>query len=141
MKVSKHGWFHVRPYLQGYRLDDLLTSYIDQSKQTEAWTNRKVSRSERKKDRMHSKDRYAIRTIDLLVLSPWRPVIYKPCFIHSRFICMFRFVIKFDIGPRTAKLALLLIKFMKYGVVQFLLYEYMYLDESPNRVYVPNIHR
>ena len=38
-----------------------------------------------------------------------------------------------------AKLALLLIKFMKYGIVQYLLYEY--LEESPNYVYIPNIHR
>ena len=28
-----------------------------------------------------------------------------------------------EVGPLTAKLALLLIKFMKYGIVQFLLYE------------------
>ena len=44
-----------------------------------------------------------------------------------------------EVGPRTAKLTLLLIKFMKYGVVKFLLYEY--LEESPNCVYIPNIHR
>ena len=30
-----------------------------------------------------------------------------------------------ELGPQTAKLALLLIKFMKYGLVQFLLYEYL----------------
>ena len=35
-----------------------------------------------------------------------------------------------EIGPRTVKLALLLIKFMKYGIVTFLLYEY--LEKSPN---------
>ena len=28
-----------------------------------------------------------------------------------------------EVGPQTAKLALKLIKFMKYGIVQFLLYE------------------
>ena len=39
-----------------------------------------------------------------------------------------------ELGPQTAKLALLLIKFMKYGLVQFLLYEY--LQESPNCVYI-----
>ena len=44
-----------------------------------------------------------------------------------------------EVGSRTAKLALLLVKFMKYGVVQFLLYEY--LEESPICVYIPNIHR
>ena len=44
-----------------------------------------------------------------------------------------------EVGPRTANMALLLIKFMKYGVVQFLLYEY--LEESPNCVYIQNIHR
>ena len=36
------------------------------------------------------------------------------------------------IGPQTA---LLLITFMKYEIVQFLLYEY--LEESPNCVYIP----
>ena len=42
-------------------------------------------------------------------------------------------------GRRTAKLALLLIKFIKYGIVQFLLKEY--LEEGPNRVHIPNIYR
>ena len=44
-----------------------------------------------------------------------------------------------EVGPRTAKLALLLIKFMKCGVLQFLLFKY--LEESPNSVHIPNIHR
>ena len=44
------------------------------------------------------------------------------------------FIIK---RSRMAKLALLLIKFMIYGIVQFLLYEY--LEDSPNYVYIPNI--
>ena len=43
-----------------------------------------------------------------------------------------------EVEPRTTKLALLLIKFMKFGIVQFKLHEY--LDESPNCVYIPNIH-
>ena len=43
-----------------------------------------------------------------------------------------------ELGPQTAKLALLLIKFMKFGIVQLLLHEY--LEESPNCVYIPNIH-
>ena len=43
------------------------------------------------------------------------------------------------VEPRMAKFALLLIKFMKYGIVQYLLYEN--LEESPNCVYIPNIHR
>ena len=43
-----------------------------------------------------------------------------------------------DVGPLTAKLALLLIKFMKYGIVQFWLYES--LEERPKCVYIPNIH-
>ena len=43
-----------------------------------------------------------------------------------------------EVGPLTAKLALSLIKFMKYGIVHFLLYEK--LEESPNCVYIPNIH-
>ena len=43
-----------------------------------------------------------------------------------------------EVGPRTAKLALLLIKFMKFGIVQFLFHDY--LEESPNCVYIPNIH-
>ena len=38
-----------------------------------------------------------------------------------------------EVGPRTVKLALLRIRFMKYGIVQFLLYEY--LEKSPNCVY------
>ena len=44
-----------------------------------------------------------------------------------------------EVGPQKAKLALLLIKFMKYmyGVVQFLIFEY--LQESPNCVYISNI--
>ena len=37
-----------------------------------------------------------------------------------------------------AKLAPLLIKFMKYGIVQFLLYEY--LEESPKYVYIYTKH-
>ena len=32
-------------------------------------------------------------------------------------------LITFEVGPRTAKLALLLMKFMIFGVVQFRLYE------------------
>ena len=43
-----------------------------------------------------------------------------------------------ELGPRMAKLALWLIKFMKYGIVHFLLYEY--LEESLNYAYIPNIH-
>ena len=35
-----------------------------------------------------------------------------------------------EVGLRTAKLALLLIKSIEYRIVQFLLYEY--LEESPN---------
>ena len=42
-----------------------------------------------------------------------------------------------ELVPLTAKLALLLIKFMKYGIVQFLSYEYF--EESPSNVYIPNI--
>ena len=37
-----------------------------------------------------------------------------------------------EVGPRTEKLALLLIAFMKYGIVQFLFYEY--LEKSLNCV-------
>ena len=44
-----------------------------------------------------------------------------------------------EVGPRTAKLALLLIRSIKYGIVQFLLYEY--LEERPNCVDIPNLHR
>ena len=40
-----------------------------------------------------------------------------------------KIVIK-EVGPRTAKLALLLIKSIEYGKVQLFLYEY--LEESPN---------
>ena len=47
------------------------------------------------------------------------------------------YVVK-EVGPRTAKLALLPIKFMKFEIVQFLLHEY--LKESRNYVYIPNIH-
>ena len=36
------------------------------------------------------------------------------------------------------EIGLLLIKIMKYGIVHFLLYEY--LAESPNCVFIPNIH-
>ena len=48
-----------------------------------------------------------------------------------------KIVIK-EVGPRTAKLALLLIKSIEYGIVQFLLYEY--LEKSPNFEYIPNVH-
>ena len=41
-------------------------------------------------------------------------------------------------SKRTAKLALLLIKYMKFRIVQFLLHEY--LEKSPNFIYIPNIH-
>ena len=44
-----------------------------------------------------------------------------------------------EVGPRTAKLALFLIEFMKFELVQFLLHEY--LEENPNCVYMPNIYR
>ena len=43
-----------------------------------------------------------------------------------------------EVGSQMAKLALWLIKFIKYGIVQFLLYDYLGL--SPNCVYIPNIH-
>ena len=42
-----------------------------------------------------------------------------------------------ELRPRRTILALLLIKFMKYRLVQMLLYEY--LEENPNSVYIPNI--
>ena len=43
-----------------------------------------------------------------------------------------------EVGQRTAKLALFLIEFMKFELVQFLLHEY--LEENPNCVYIPNIY-
>ena len=44
---------------------------------------------------------------------------------------------KIEAGPRRTKKALLLIKFMKYEIVQFLLYEY--LEESQSCVII-NLH-
>ena len=64
------------------------------------------------------------------------------CLCSNAEILMWKYYndsLKRGIGPRIPKLALLLIKFVKYGIVQFLLYEY--LEESLNCVYIPNIHR
>ena len=74
----------------GWSFDLLHQSDVDQHEQTKEC-------QEVKEEGMHSKDGYAIRTVDLLLLSPWRPVIYKAHFIHSRFVYMFRLVIKFDV--------------------------------------------
>ena len=43
-----------------------------------------------------------------------------------------------EVGQQTAKLALLLIKLIKYGIVQILICEY--LEESPNFLYILNIY-
>ena len=43
------------------------------------------------------------------------------------------------VAPRTAKLALFLIKFMKFEILQFLLHEY--LEENLYCVYMPNNYR
>ena len=59
-------------------------------------------------------------------------------FLYSQNILIFNYHAKYlitgykykELGPRIVKLALLLIKFMLYGLVQFLLYEYQ--KESPN---------
>ena len=52
------------------------------------------------------------------------------------FVYVFHFISE-EVGPQTAKLTLLLIKFMKYGIVQFLLYNY--LEKSPNCIYIQNL--
>ena len=66
-----------------------------------------------------------------------KQIVLVPIFICLIFyVYVFHFISE-EVGPRTAKLTLLLIKFMKYGIAQFLLYKY--LEKSPNCVYISKI--